>query len=121
MSINRWDKRRDETEKPLIKDLKKCGFQVRQQDFPDLIVRRPAWPSGMVQLLEVDGITKNRKRSDKQLGFIREWQIPIVKTTEDALKVLDAFIRKPPTFATCTSKLSSASTVSVGARGGYDY
>ena len=82
MTMPRYAKRRDETEPAIVKDLRKCGFQVRQQDFPDLVVRRP---DGRIFLLEVDGITKNRKRKPKQLEFLREWAIPLVKTTEEAL------------------------------------
>lgn len=85
MSLPRYAKRRDVTEAPIVKDLRQCGFQVRQQDFPDLVVRRP---DGRIFLLEVDGITKNRKRKPRQLEFLREWAIPLVKTTEDALGAL---------------------------------
>lgn len=88
--IPRYAKRRDETEPDIIRDLRKYGFLVRQQDFPDLSVRRSGWPSGRVTFLEVEGITKNRKREQKQLDFLRDWNIPIVKTTEDALKALGA-------------------------------
>jgi len=80
--IPRYAKRRDETEPHIIRDLRRCGFLVRQQDFPDLIVRRPT--DGRIFLLEVDGITKNRKRDPKQLEFLRDWQIPVVKNFEEA-------------------------------------
>lgn len=88
MSIFRRAKRRDETEPDIVKGLRKCGFMVRQQDFPDLIVRRLCWPSGQAQLLEVEGITKYRKRDEKQLEFLRDWQIPIVRSLEEALTAL---------------------------------
>lgn len=88
MSIKRWAKRRDENESQLVKDLRACGFLVRQQDFPDLAIRNRSWPPGMVRFLEVDGITKYRARELKQLQFLREWSIPVVKTVEDALKAL---------------------------------
>jgi hypothetical protein len=90
MSLPRYAKRRDATEPAIVKDLRKCGFLVRQQDFPDLIVRRSSWPAGVTRLLEVDGITKNRQRKEKQLEFLRDWNIPIVKTFEDALKAIGA-------------------------------
>lgn len=80
--IPRYAKRRDATEPDIIDDLRKCGFLVRQQDFPDLVVRRPS--DGRIFLLEVDGITKNRKRDVKQLKFLRDWQIPRVKNFAEA-------------------------------------
>lgn len=83
MSLPRYAKRRDHTEPAIVKDLRHCGYQVRQQDFPDLVVRRPG--DGRIFLLEVDGITKNRKRKPKQLEFLHDWAIPLVKTTEEAL------------------------------------
>jgi hypothetical protein len=88
MSLNRFAKRRDETERPIVDGLRTLGYQVRQQDVPDLVVRRPDWPAGKVVLLEVEGITKNRKRGLAQLGFIRAWRIPIVKTLEEAVRAL---------------------------------
>lgn len=90
MSIKRWAKRRDETEPQLVKDLRKCGFLVRQQDFPDLAIRSASWPPGMVKFLEVDGVTKYRQRELKQLTFLREWNIPVVKNVDEALKALGA-------------------------------
>jgi hypothetical protein len=39
-------------------------------------------------LLEVEGITKNRKRSHEQLQFLELWSIPIVKNVDEALLVL---------------------------------
>ncbi len=113
MSLNRYAKRRDATEKPLVRQLRQCGFQVRQQDFPDLIVRRLTWPAGVVKLLEVDGVTRYRRRSPKQLEFLKNWQIPIVTSLEDALSVLD-FVSQP-TSVTCTSKpLSGPASSAVG-------
>lgn len=88
MSLRRYAKRRDETESAIIRDLRRCGFLVRQQDFPDLIVRKPSWPKAVSKLLEIEGITRYRKRDLKQLSFLRDWQIPIVKTFEDALMAL---------------------------------
>ena len=92
MSLNRYAKRRDETEPDIVQGLRKCGYQVRQQDVPDLAVRRPEWPDGRVIMLEVDGITKNRKRGLAQLGFLKAWRIPVVKTLEQALAAVGAKI-----------------------------
>lgn len=88
MSLNRYAVRRDETEKPIVDGLRALGYQVRQQDVPDLAVRKTDWPKGHVILLEVDGITKNRKRGLAQLGFIRAWRIPVVKTLDEAVAAL---------------------------------
>ena len=82
MSLHRRAKRRDETEPAIVKGLRQCGYLVRQQDFPDLLVRRPH--DGRIFVLEVDGITKYRKRDPKQLEFLHDWQIPRVKTFEEA-------------------------------------
>lgn len=88
MSLNRYDKRRDAQEPLIIGELRAKGFLVRQQDYPDLAIRHPDWPLGRCVLLEVDGITRNRKRSAKQLAFLAEWNIPRVKSTAQALAVL---------------------------------
>lgn len=80
-------KRRDETERPIIEALRKVGFQVEQLDRPcDLLVRNPR--TGSVHVLEVDGITRNRKRDKEQVEFLRDWQVPLVKTWEQAFKAL---------------------------------
>lgn len=83
MSLPRYAKRRDGTERPIIDGLRAHGFKVLQTDFPDLTVRRPI--DGMLFLIEIDGITKNRKRKQAQLDFIRDWHIPIVKNLDEAL------------------------------------
>lgn len=86
MSLNRYATRRDVTEPAIVKDLRKCGFLVYRLDFPDLVVKTPRG----IKLLEVEGITKYRRRSLKQLQFIKEWEISLVKNTEEALKALYA-------------------------------
>lgn len=91
MSLLRYAKRRDATERPIINGLRACGFKVLQQDFPDLVVRRPI--DGKIFLLEVEGITRNRKRDQAQLDFLRDWQIPIVKNFDEA----HAWVRNSPT------------------------
>lgn len=112
MSLNRYAKRRDETEPDIVKGLEKCGVQVLRQDFPDLVARR----AGVIYLLEVDGITENRKRSPEQLEFLREWQIPRVKNLDDALAVVGLRPTRLATSVSCTSKPRSTPTSSVGAR-----
>lgn len=83
MSLNRFAKRRDCTERAIIDSLRAMGFKVLQTNFPDLVVRRPI--DGKIFLLEVAGITKHRKRARAQLDFIRDWHIPIVKNLDEAL------------------------------------
>lgn len=86
MSLNRYARRRDETEPAIVDGLRKVGYQVRQQDFPDLLTRHRS--TGRVALLEVNGITKNRKRTADQLAFLSDWQIPIVNNFDEALAAL---------------------------------
>jgi len=81
------NKRRDETEPAIVNALEHIGAQVERLDRPcDLLVHF----RGKVMLLEVDGITKNRKRDPKQLEFLRAWNVPLVKTPEDAIKAVGA-------------------------------
>lgn len=93
MSLNRYAARRDETEPDIVRDLRKIGYQVRQQDTPDLIIRKPDWPPGLAFLLEVEGITKNRKRGLAQLGFLKAWRVPVVKTFDEAARALGAKVK----------------------------
>lgn len=87
MSIYRKAATRDENESEIVEALRKAGAQVEYLSLPcDLLVRF----RGVVQVLEVDGITKNRKRAQKQLDFIREWSVPLVKTPEQALRAIGA-------------------------------
>jgi len=110
MSLNRYAKRRDETEPQIVLDLRRCGYLVWLQDFPDLAVRRSSWTPGLVRWLEVEGITLNRRRSQAQLEFIREWGIPIVRNSLEALDALDSSDPKPHTSRLCTSKPLSVAT-----------
>lgn len=67
--------------------LRAVGAQVEFLDYPcDLLVRF----RGVVRVLEVDGITRNRKRAEAQLKFLREWEVPRVKTPEQALTAIGA-------------------------------
>ncbi len=86
MSLNRYAKRRDETERPIIDALRGTGHRVRQYDFPDLLVQNRS--TGRLYLLEIDGVTKYRKRSKAQRDFIDEWRIPVVKTESEALRAV---------------------------------
>jgi hypothetical protein len=90
MSLNRYAKRRDATEPEIVLHLRAWGFQVKQQDFPDLAVRNPTWPPGIARLLEINGITRNRKRNAKQVKFLEDWKIPVVKNFDEALSALNS-------------------------------
>lgn len=87
MTIKRWASRRDENESEIVDALRAVGCQVERLDRPcDLLVRFRGRP----YLLEVDGITRNRKRAQKQLDFIRDWEVPLVKTIDQALRAVGA-------------------------------
>lgn len=105
MSLARRAKRRDENEPEIVKGLRQCGYQVQQQDFPDLLVRHRS--TGELFVLEVQGITKYRRRSAKQLEFLKAWQIPIVCNVEEAMaSVTPRFTKReissPNTSVTCS-------------------
>ena len=79
--------RKDENQAQIVRDLRKIGLQVKiLNDTPDLLVRKPA--TGELFAFEVDGVTKNRKRDDKQLEFLSSWRIPRIKTSVEILKYL---------------------------------
>ena len=79
--------RTDETQKPIVNGLRDCGFQVKIIGRPcDLLVRHRA--TGKLTLLEVDGITKHRKRDMAQLEFIQDWEVPLVSNLDEALMAL---------------------------------
>ena len=82
MSLNRYDARRDSNEPEIVKALRACGAKVRQQDFPDLLVKSRRG----IFLLEVENPeNKYRRRSEKQQEFLRAWEVPIVKSPFEAL------------------------------------
>jgi len=78
-------KRRDETEPGIVNALLAIGAKVERLDRPcDLLISF----RGRIQLLEVSGITKYRKREAGQVAFLTAWEVPIVSTAEEALKVV---------------------------------
>lgn len=91
MSINRWSARRDENEPQIVRDLERVGAKVRRMGRPcDLLVKF----GGRVYLLEVsnpDAVgAKYRKRDKAQLEFLDQWQVPIVHTSDEALRCIGA-------------------------------
>lgn len=87
MSLNRYAAKRDENEKDIIRDLEKVGAVVEQLDKPDLIVRFRF----QTFLMEVaNPLNKYRKREKEQIEFLKTFGIPIVQTSDEALRVIGA-------------------------------
>ncbi len=80
-------KRRDETEPDIVQALLDIGAEVERLDRPfDLLV----WFRGRLYPLECDGITEYRKRDADQAALLERWGIPIVRTSEQALRAVGA-------------------------------
>ena len=97
MSLNRYAKKRDSMERPIIDALEERGYDVRQLDRPcDLIARHPNWPGGLFQALEVKTphgkAQRARLRAEQavQLNFCMSTGTPIVKTPVEAIAVMGA-------------------------------
>jgi hypothetical protein len=87
VSLARHAKRRDENEPQIIADLRKVGAKVRQLDFPDLVVRF----AFRTYLIEVENPeNKYRKRSKEQLEFLKTFDIPIARCSDEALRIIGA-------------------------------
>ena len=94
MSLNRYAKKRDISEPPIIEALERIGAEVWPLDYPcDLLVRfRQQW-----HLLEVKtpygkaGKARKDKRQEAQINFIEMTGTPIVTTPMEALKAVGAF------------------------------
>lgn len=81
MSLNRFAKRKDANQTPIVEALRAEGALVHIQDFPDLAVKY----QGQLHWLEVGNPeNKYRKRTKKQLDFIAKWGIPIVESVFEA-------------------------------------
>lgn len=99
VTLNRYAKKRDSAEPPIIDALERAGFDVWQRDEPDLFVRKSSWPPGMVQLLEVKtGRGKKLtisadKRQEAQRNFLASTGTPIVRTPVEALQALGVIVR----------------------------
>lgn len=88
VSLYRIDARRDDNEPGIIKELKKVGAQVEQLRQPcDLAVTF----RGRHYLIEVDNPeSKYRKRKQKQLDTFSRMRIPMVRTADEALRIIGA-------------------------------
>jgi hypothetical protein len=85
--------RRDGTEHPIVTGLRDLGYQVQVLSQPvDLLVRNPR--TGRLDILEVHGgkRTGTGKRKDKQLEFLKAWEVPLVSTLEEATRALGSRI-----------------------------
>ncbi len=88
MSIHRRAARRDENEPGIIKALEQVGAKVEQMSLPcDLAVKF----RDRHYLIEVDNpASKYRKRKPKQLATFEKLAIPMVRTAEEALRLIGA-------------------------------
>jgi hypothetical protein len=69
----------------IIEDLRRVGALVWPIGRPcDLLVLH----GDRYYLLDVDGITKNRKRDPEQLETFRDFRVRLVKTREDAFAAI---------------------------------
>jgi hypothetical protein len=88
MSLARYANRRDATEAEIVKALLRIGAQVKRMNKPcDLLVRY----RGHIHVLEVEGgkRTGTGARQPEQVEFLRDWQVPIVKTVDEALAAVN--------------------------------
>jgi hypothetical protein len=82
MSLNRYAKKRDTSERPIIEALKQFGMDVIQIDTPvDLVI---GW-RGVNYLAEVK--TGKAKLRDGQAKFVDEWrgQVVVLRNPADAV------------------------------------
>lgn len=87
MSVSRHrTHRKDETQDDIIKALRFAGVEVAVIGEPcDLLCYR----AGDYWLLDCDGVTQHRKRSETQLAKFQRFGVRLVKTPEDALRAVE--------------------------------
>jgi len=83
-----YDAKRDLNEKGIVKDLEKVGAKVHRLSKPcDLLVRFRY----QLYLIEVANPEyPNRQREKEQLEFFEEFGVPIVTTSDEALRIIGA-------------------------------
>ena len=88
MTIKRWAARRDDNESGIVNDLRKVGAKVYPMSKPcDLLVRF----AGRLYLMEVaNPENKYRQREEAQMKFLNEWEVPIVRTADEAFRIIGA-------------------------------
>jgi hypothetical protein len=85
--------RRDVPESGIVDALESIGWdcvRLSSEELPDLLCRHRG--SGQLALLEIDGITKYRKRKQSQLDMLAAWNVPVVKTFDEACRALGSKI-----------------------------
>jgi hypothetical protein len=81
-----FDAKRDANEQTIVADLEKVGAKVFRLSRPcDLLVRFRF----KLHLIEVTNPeNKYRKRAEEQLALLKEWNVPEVRNSEEALRVI---------------------------------
>lgn len=85
--------RRDLTEPDIVNGLEVIGWEcvrLSSEDLPDLLCRHRG--TGQLKLLEVESGHYKRKRKQSQRDMLAAWNIPIVKTFEEAADALGSRI-----------------------------
>ena len=85
----KYGPRRDLTEPDIVDGLEAIGWEcvrLSSEDLPDLLCRHRA--TGRYELLEVESGHYKRKRKESQLEMLAAWQVPIVKTLDEAARAL---------------------------------
>lgn len=93
MSMPRYRARRDAPEPGIVEGLEAIGWQVvrlNSGELPDLLCRHRA--SGQLALLEIESGAYKRRRSASQREMLFLWQIPVVRTFDEAARALGAKI-----------------------------
>jgi hypothetical protein len=96
VTLNRFAKKRDTAEGPIIDALELVGYHVWQLDRPcDLLLWREDMGPGRFRTLEVktrSGKAKLRidKRQDQQTAFLTTTGTPVVTTPMEALRAVGA-------------------------------
>lgn len=89
MSIPRYAARRDTSEPDIVNGLDLCGWdciRLSSGDLPDLLCRKRS--SGELALLEIESGHYKRRRTDAQRAMLAAWNVPVVKTFDEAMMAL---------------------------------
>jgi hypothetical protein len=89
VSLPKYAARRDEGEAMLISSLAAIGWdcvRLSSGDLPDLLCRKRS--SGELRLLEVESGGYKRRRTEAQRAMLAGWNIPVVKTFDEAIRAL---------------------------------
>jgi hypothetical protein len=81
--------RRDLTEPGIVDGLNAIGWdcvRLSSEALPDLLCRHRA--TGRYELLEVESGHYKRKRDPTQIAMLSRWQVPVVKTFDEAVRAL---------------------------------